>query len=118
MGHIVVIDDSNLSRKRVLAALQGSFDCRAFGKPEEAFEDIIKDPPMCVVSDILMPNLTGDQLLVKIKEKLPELPVIFVSANFNEKKMEQLKQDGAALIMRKPFDPEELASTVKDIVGE
>ena len=117
MGYIAIVDDSSLSRKKVIAALEGAFEYKAFGNPEEALEQIINDPPMCVVSDILMPKLTGDELLVKIKEKLPDIPVIFVSANFNEKKIEQLKSNGAECIIRKPFDPGELIGIVNELVG-
>lgn len=67
-----------------------------------------------VVSDIKMPKMTGIELLAKIKERWPNLPVILASGYSPISKDEAIRQ-GAVSLLRKPDDLAQLQSLIKAV---
>lgn len=68
-----------------------------------------------VISDIQMPNLSGVELLKKVKKLRPELPVLLITGNstFDRKKIMEM---GAIDLLYKPYDSEELIRIVQKTV--
>ena len=63
---------------------------------EEALSKIKKDKPAIAFLDLQMPKIGGLELLKKIKDIEPGLPIIIVSAHGNIEKEEEAKKAGAA----------------------
>jgi len=72
--------------------------------------------PDLVVSDIRLPGLSGLELLAALRESDWSLPVILITAFGDEAVHQEGKRLGAALVLDKPFDVEELVEAVKAIV--
>ncbi|OGV83445.1 MAG: hypothetical protein A3K19_09885 [Lentisphaerae bacterium RIFOXYB12_FULL_65_16] len=73
-----------------------------------------------VVTDLHMPVMTGIQL-VKIMGVSPELrriPVIVLSSDGSELRIEELKKAGASLFLRKPCTPETIRDALVHTLGE
>jgi PAS domain S-box-containing protein len=91
---------------RVLAAAIGG---EALAMVERAVE-----PVHLLVADIVMPGMSGPELAAQLRERQPELKVIYMSA-YSE---EQITAEGLgeATLLRKPFAPDLLARTVRELL--
>ncbi len=103
---VLVIDDESSVRRALLRAFQIK------GHVVEASADAIEGEtiwksfePDVVVLDILMPQVTGPQLLEKLSNYLKKTPtkVILISAYSGNYDMKVLKLKGANLFIEKPF---------------
>jgi two-component system nitrogen regulation response regulator GlnG len=85
-----------------------TFPTRSFTNPREvlaALENATEeDGPQILVSDIRMPGGSGLDLLEKVKEKLPGLPVIIMTAFSDLDSAVSAFQGGAFEYLPKPFD--------------
>ena len=69
--------------------------------------------PEVVLLDVLMPRLTGDELVRMIKEWKPEIKVIMVSANESIDVEKDCLLNGAYACLRKPVKLDTLINTIK-----
>jgi CheY-like chemotaxis protein len=70
-----------------------------------------KEDPDAVILDVLMPGLTGPEVINEIKPS-PQVPIILISAYSGHYDLESVKGLGADLFIEKPFD------NIMDIVTE
>jgi two-component system response regulator FlrC len=70
-----------------------------------------------LVSDIQMPNMDGHNLLKKVKESYPELPVMLMTAYGSIQQAVDAMRDGAVDYMVKPFEAEVLVNMVSRYAG-
>jgi DNA-binding response OmpR family regulator len=72
--------------------------------------------PDIVVSDIRLPGLTGLELLAELRESDWSLPVILITAFGDESVHREGRRLGAAMVLDKPFDVEDLVEAVQALV--
>ena len=104
-SRILVVDDDPASRdllRRVLAGVGHEVAVAASGR--EALEALARHPADLVVSDIRMPDLDGVQLLEKLRERAPEVPVILVTAFGDVEGAVEAIRRGAFDYLAKPYD--------------
>jgi DNA-binding response OmpR family regulator len=68
-----------------------------------------------VISDIMMPDMNGIDLLKKLHENMHRYPVLFVSASDAEEVLSKALQYGAADFVSKPFEADDLLALVKKL---
>lgn len=95
----------------------GEFLVQMAGDGKEALELIERDPPAMVVSDIRMPEVDGIELLLTCRKWHPHMPVVLVSAYFSEQLERSARAFGAADVMSKPIDLDELVATIRRVLG-
>ena len=71
-----------------------------------------------MISDVVMPEMDGPALLVKVREKLPNLKVIFVSGYAEETAREGIADDQSVEFLPKPYSLDQINSKVKDVLGK
>ena len=80
----LVDDDQSIRFVLEKALLRENLPTRSFTNPQEVLKALNETPesegPQILVSDIRMPGGSGLDLLEKVKEKLPGLPVIIMTA--------------------------------------
>jgi two-component system, chemotaxis family, chemotaxis protein CheY len=120
---ILVVDDSTIMRKMVIRVLgMSGLPVEAVHEARhgrEALELLGCEPAINLgLFDVNMPVLNGEELLVNVRSnpKLSGLPVVMVSTEGSLKRIERLKELGAAFI-RKPFGPEALLDAIIDATG-
>lgn len=109
MKTIAVIDD-DVYIGDVLAELltrEGYAVERAYSGTEAVYL-LSKKRPDLILLDLMLPGLSGEEILPKIKD----IPVIVLSARADVQNKVKLLLDGAADYMTKPFDAEELLARV------
>jgi len=70
-----------------------------------------------VVSDIMMPGMTGRVLADRLSEKFPGLRVVFISGYADENVRERGLVDGTHLFLQKPFAAQDLVRTIRDALA-
>lgn len=71
-----------------------------------------------LVSDVVMPGLSGQELADELRERRPGLPVVFVSGYTEDHVVEDARRDGATAFVEKPFSGEELLRAVRAVLDE
>ena len=71
---------------------------------EEAVERLEEGPVDVILLDVLLPGLTGIEVLRWAKERYPEVKAIVVTAVDDEKVQETARRYGADAVISKPFD--------------
>ena len=80
MSRILVIDDENVIRELMREILErAGYDTIGAGTADEALDLLADNEIGLVVSDIVMPGLTGLELLEEVRARRPSLPVILVT---------------------------------------
>jgi CheY-like chemotaxis protein len=113
---ILVVEDEQVVRSLVLRILE-AYGYRVYQAPTgvAALEFLSKPGTEVdlVVSDIVMPRMSGRELGEKLKERFPGLPILFMSGySGNEIKQRGLIEDGAPFL-QKPITPDALAIAVR-----
>jgi DNA-binding NtrC family response regulator len=108
-----VVDD-DVAVGKVLAALltqEGHRVTRVVSAEDalSALEHAVFD---VVLSDVRMPGIDGLELLQRLKESVPELPVVLISAEGTVPMAVEAMKAGAAEFMMKPFGREEIAFVI------
>jgi two-component system chemotaxis response regulator CheY len=124
MAHdILVVDDSATIRAMIKKAL-GMIgldvgEVLEAGNGMEALATLADRPVSVVLADINMPVMSGLQLVdVMRKHKtLKEIPVIIVSTEGSQQRMDELAAHHIAGYIRKPFRPEQLRELLAPMLG-
>ena len=82
---------------------------------EEALDAYHKYHPNIVITDILMPKLTGLELLQEIRKVDEEIPIIILSAHSDSSKLLKAIDYGVSKYFIKPFDPDDLLEYLEKI---
>lgn len=116
---ILVVDDEVHICKIIRYALEHeNFDVIVGIDGKEGLKMAREESPDLIILDLMLPNIDGFKIcrLLKFDERYRQIPIILLSARSNAQDRELGKQVGADLFMAKPFDPEELARNVKDLL--
>lgn len=83
-----------------------------------ALEAIAADPPDLVLCDLLMPELSGFEVLRELTRnpKSPAIPLVFLTASAMPSDRENCLKDGAAGFIIKPFQHAELLETIRNLL--
>ncbi len=104
----IVDDDQSIRFVLEKALLRENLPTRSFTNPQEVLSALADAPesegPQILVSDIRMPGGSGLELLEKVKERLPGLPVIIMTAFSDLDSAVSAFQGGAFEYLPKPFD--------------
>ena len=119
MKPIWVVDDDQSIRFVLEKALaREQFAVRAFSNARDVLAALDDDEPQVLVSDIRMPGGSGLDLLAKIKQRLPGLPVIVMTAYSDLDSAVSAFQGGAFEYLAKPFDVSKAVELIRRAVEE
>ena len=80
-GRVFVFDDDADSLQSVVAALRrDGFDVFPFADPREGLARVEAEGADVVVTDLRMPGLTGLEVLRHVTKKIPDVPVVILTA--------------------------------------
>jgi len=103
-----VDDDQRAGELFQRFAIEAGYEVVVFQSPEKALDALGEDIVDLVITDLKMPEMSGTELLQKIREQDNELPVIIITGfSTVENAIEALRQ-GATDFLKKPYDMEEL----------
>ena len=122
--NILVVDDSETMRAVIkkTVAMSGVHigELLEASNGKEALQ-ILEDMWMDVVlTDINMPEMGGVEFLreVKSNEVLRNIPVIFISTESSQTRVDEVAHLGAAAYVKKPFQPEKIKEILLDVLNK
>jgi two-component system, NtrC family, nitrogen regulation response regulator GlnG len=119
MKPIWIVDDDQSIRFVLEKALaREQLPVRSFSNPREVLAALDDDEPQVMVSDIRMPGMSGIELLSRVKDRLPALPVIVMTAYSDLDSAVSAFQGGAFEYLPKPFDLTKAVELIRRAVDE
>jgi excisionase family DNA binding protein len=110
---ILIVDDDELTRDFFTRLLQ-EYTIVTAATGEEAVYMVSREHFDLILLDIKMPGIDGIETLRQIKKKMPELPVIMISAHGSLKTNVEAAHLGAIDSIAKPFDFDEMKAVIRD----
>lgn len=86
--------------------------------PEEGFKTFLRSRPRIVLLDLLMPKVSGMELLERIMVVDPGVDVILITGHYSAESAVEAIQKGACDYLTKPLDIERLRSRVKSLLAD
>jgi two-component system response regulator FixJ len=116
---IYVIDDDEAVRQSLEFLLKAAgVTVRSFDSAK-SFLDTLADVRFgCVITDVRMPEITGIDLLRRVKEAKPELPVIVITGHGDIALAVEAMKIGAVDFLEKPFDDDHLLTAVRSALDK
>lgn len=112
--YILIVEDDNEINHMLSTLLQSSgYMTQSAYSGTEALLYLEKQETRAVILDLMLPGMAGEELLQKIKERDPALPVIVASAREDVQTRVELLRAGADDYIVKPFDTEELLARLE-----
>lgn len=118
VARVVIVDDDRAIRwvlERALA--QPDLDVECIERADIALARLLENPPDVLVTDIRMPGIDGLDLMARVREVHPDLPVIVMTAHSDLDSAVASYQGGAFEYLPKPFDVDEALALVRRAVA-
>lgn len=122
MGKIIIIDDEPyilLMLKKMLERAGHEVDLASNGK--QGMEIFEKENADLVITDIIMPDKEGLEIILEMKKQRPDLKIIAISGGGRispESYLECATHFGASKVFQKPFKQKELVSAVNELIAK
>ncbi len=115
---VLVVEDNPELNQFIVETLSGEFNVASALDGEDGLVQAHRLRPDLVVSDIMMPRMSGDQMIAAMRSR-PEfdsIPVVVLSAKADEELRVRLLEQGAQDHVTKPFSGIELLTRVRNLV--
>jgi CheY-like chemotaxis protein len=115
---ILVVEDEPAVRQIVAATLRSDYEVLVAPSGEEALAiaDTLAAPPDLLLTDAIMPGLSGVDTAARLVEKWPTLRVLFMSG-FSDEHLSISRSTHPAGVIQKPFAPRDLKARVRDALA-
>lgn len=117
--NVLIVDDDPLLPALMRAALNETNIIATFcSDGMDALKSIIRQKPDLIVLDIMMPGLSGHDVLARLKKdpSMTDIPIIMLSQSTQEHDLFDSIRSGAIDYINKPFQPQDLASRIDGIL--
>lgn len=114
MANILCVDDDTIVLTALKDILSENHRCMLSKSGMDALELIEKEEPDLIILDILLDDLDGFEVVDKLRERNKNIPVIYITANLDEKREQEAFEAHAADFIRKPISPVQLRARVEN----
>jgi two-component system OmpR family response regulator len=116
---VVADDDADILDLVVFMLTQAGFDAEGVSDGVAALAAIEADPPRLAILDIMMPGMSGIEVLRKVRasETIADLDVILLTARTRDADVDTGFAAGASDYVIKPFSPRELLKRVNGVLA-
>jgi FixJ family two-component response regulator len=117
--HIVVgVDDDSRIRESIESLVESAgYTAFVFSSAEQFLQSGTLASAICLVTDVRMPGIDGLELQRRVRIERPDLPVIFISAHYDDETRRRALDGGAIKFLYKPFDAVELLGAVQTVLS-
>lgn len=117
---ILVVDDSSFQQKMTSGMLSEVYETLRASSGEEALQIYEREHPDMILTDLVMPGMTGLELQQALTERYGKqvVPIMFITASASEEDESRSFEGGAMDYIRKPFTKEHLLWRVGSIIRQ
>jgi len=121
LGRVLVVDDDDVIRQLITVNLElEGFDVETAVDGQDALDKVKDVDPAVVTLDIMMPRLDGWEAAARLRADpdTSHVKVVLLSARAQEADLQRGSRIGVDAYLTKPFDPDELITTVRRLAAE
>jgi len=111
----VVDDDQSMSRMLSRVLTSAGFTVKSFTSAEEFLDSRGFTDSACLILDMNLPGMSGDELQWILNGRGFDLPIIFISADADEAIQKRVLDSGAVAFLDKPFNIDILLDKIRSI---
>jgi excisionase family DNA binding protein len=115
---VLVVDDDDALRRFLRSNLEiEGYAVREAASAEEGLAVLDEEPPDLILLDVMMPRMNGWEMLQRVRERhgVEAIPVIMFSGKVDESEA-TAEERGAQAFIGKPFDPEQLLASTRQLL--
>jgi len=114
----IVDDDPAVCRALSTLARSAGLATRVYTSSELFLSEAARSADGCVVLDVKMPGIDGPTVLSRLREAGNQVPVIFITAHYDQLLGDRLVLAGARACFAKPVDPLTLIAEIRAALGD
>jgi len=116
---LVVEDDQNIKYLVTFKLKNAGYEVFSASNGVEALQFLEKNSVDLIITDVMMPLMTGKELIIKLKHNpaTQHIPTIMLTSRTLEKEVVEGLSLGADDYIKKPFSPQELLARVKNVLS-
>ncbi|HEX2112722.1 MAG TPA: response regulator [Gaiellaceae bacterium] len=115
---VLIVDDDDALRDFLRSNLEiEGYVVREAASAEDGLAVLEQEPPDLILLDVMMPGMSGWEMLQRVQERhgVGAIPVIMFSGKVEARA--EAEQRGAEAFLGKPFDPEQLLASTRQLLG-
>src|SRR3954471_13616130 len=117
-ARILIVDDDRAQRSLLETFLHAQgYQTHSAASGEAALQLLLEEKFSMMISDVRMPGMSGLEMLRRVRQKHPDLPVLLVTAFADIRSAVTAMRDGAVNYLAKPIDLDELILTVRKAIN-
>jgi signal transduction histidine kinase/ActR/RegA family two-component response regulator len=113
---VLVVEDNAMVRRSIEVTLRaGGYQVTSVDSGKHCLEAIsrLEEPLHLLISDVVMPEMSGEELFGRVHELRPDLPVLFISGYDRSTLARRNRPAATEHFLQKPFDSEDLFAAVR-----
>lgn len=116
---VFVVDDEALITKSLSLILsREGFEVSSFNNPLVAIEHMKVNPPDLLISDVMMPQLSGVDLAIQTAESVPQCRILLFTASTEDLLRTARDQGHHFRLLRKPVHPAQLLKEIDQLIED
>jgi len=117
MAKVLIIEDSSFQRKILSEILtESGFEVILTENGREGIERTEQLKPDLIITDLLMPDVNGFQVLEALRAKKLNVPAIIVTSDIQKTTALRCRDLGAHAVLNKPVNKDQVLSAVRDAI--
>ena len=112
----IVEDDTNILEIEEIALKNSGYEEEGFVNAKDFFDRIVQKKPDLVLLDIMLPDISGVELLQEIREKNRDVKIIMITAYETIKSVIEIMNIPISGYITKPFVVKEVRERIRDIL--
>jgi FixJ family two-component response regulator len=115
---VFIVEDDEGMREAIEQLLSvAGFRTVVYGSAEAYLNEAVTENPLCVISDINLPAMSGLDLLTELGRRSEQPPVIVITAFDSASTRKEAARLGASAFLAKPFTSKALLTAIDDIAA-
>lgn len=117
--NILIVDDEKVVRRCLCKTLtMNGFTCDEAANADEALASLKTKPADLVILDVMMPGISGRELLPRLKKQYPDTAVVMATAVVEPDTIVHCMKNGAHDYITKPFDVDQLLANIQSVLDK
>ncbi len=118
LPRVLFVDDEKAIVEQVTDYLRlKGYDVVSAGNAMEALKLHRSRPADVVITDLLMPEMDGNELIRRLRRTDPDLPIMLITGHTTFGDERESVTEGASVVLKKPIDLHELNERMRQMVG-